>query len=227
KVVDIAAVSEIARLAGALSLVDNTFASPFLQSPLLLGADLALHSTTKYLGGHSDVVGGAIVGNDAALRERLAFIQNAAGGVPGPLDSWLVLRGAKTLAVRMERHSANGQAVAEWLAEHPKVTRVNYPGLAAHPQHALARRQMRAFGGMLSFELKGGEAAATRMAARTRIFALAESLGGVESLIEVPLAMTHGSLRGTKLAPPAGLVRLSVGIEHLDDLIADLAAAIG
>lgn len=227
KVVDIAAVAEIARKAGALSVVDNTFASPYLQSPLLLGADLVLHSTTKYVGGHSDVVGGAIVGGDPALRERLAFIQNAAGGVPGPLDSWLVLRGAKTLAVRMERHSANGLAVAEWLTEHPKVVRVHYPGLAAHPQHDLARRQMRAFGGMLSFELKGGEAAAKRVAARTSIFALAESLGGVESLIEVPLAMTHGSVRGTKLAPPAGLVRLSVGIEHLDDLIADLSAAIG
>jgi len=227
KVVDIAAVAEIARKAGALSVVDNTFASPYLQSPLLLGADLVLHSTTKYVGGHSDVVGGAIVGSDPALGERLAFIQNAAGGVPGPLDSWLVLRGAKTLAVRMERHSANGLAVAEWLTEHPKVVRVHYPGLAAHPQHDLARRQMRAFGGMLSFELKGGEAAARRVAARTSIFALAESLGGVESLIEVPLAMTHGSVRGTKLAPPAGLVRLSVGIEHVDDLIADLAAAIG
>ena len=227
KVADVAAVTDIARKAGALSVVDNTFASPYLQSPLLLGADLVLHSTTKYIGGHSDVVGGAIVGSDPALRERLAFVQNAAGGVPGPLDSWLVLRGAKTLAVRMERHSANGLAVAEWLTEHPKVLRVHYPGLAAHPQHDLARRQMRAFGGMLSFELKGGEAAARRVAARTRIFALAESLGGVESLIEVPLAMTHGSVRGTKLAPPASLVRLSVGIEHVDDLIADLSSAIG
>ena len=227
RVTDVGAVAEIAHKAGALSVVDNTFASPYLQSPLLLGADLALHSTTKYIGGHSDVVGGAIVGSDPALRERLAFVQNAVGGVPGPLDSWLVLRGAKTLAVRMERHSANGLAVAEWLTEHPKVVRVHYPGLAAHPQHDLARRQMRAFGGMLSFELKGGEAAARRVAARTRIFALAESLGGVESLIEVPLAMTHGSVRGTKLAPPASLVRLSVGIEHVDDLIADLASAIG
>src|SRR5206468_2267629 len=162
-----------------------------------------------------------------ALRERLAYLQNAAGGVPGPLDAWLVLRGAKTLAVRMERHSANGMAVAEWLAEHPKVTKVNYPGLPAHPQHALAKKQMRLFGGMLSFELKGGEAAAKRMAARTKIFALAESLGGVESLIEVPLAMTHGSVKGTKLAPPAGLVRLSVGIETVSGLIADLADAIG
>ncbi|HYK97844.1 MAG TPA: cystathionine gamma-synthase [Candidatus Acidoferrales bacterium] len=227
KVVDIAALSEIAHKTKALAVVDNTFASPYLQNPLLHGADLVLHSTTKYIGGHSDVVGGAIAGNAPELRERLAFLQNAQGGVPGPLDAWLVLRGAKTLAVRMERHSANGQAVAEWLTEHPKVTKVNYPGLASHPQHALAKKQMRAFGGMLSFELKGGEAAANRMAARTKIFALAESLGGVESLIEVPLAMTHGSVKGTKLAPPAGLVRLSVGIETVSDLIADLAQAIG
>ncbi len=227
KVLDITALAEVAHKSKALAVADNTFASPYLQNPLSHGADLVLHSTTKYIGGHSDVVGGAIVGNDEALRERLAFLQNAAGGVPGPLDAWLVLRGAKTLAVRMERHSANGQAVAEWLAEHPKVTRVNYPGLRSHPQHELARRQMKAFGGMLSFELKGGEAAAKRMAARTKIFALAESLGGVESLLEVPLAMTHGSVKGTKLAPPAGLVRLSVGIETIDDLIADLAEAIG
>ena len=227
KVLDIAALSEIAHKGKALAVVDNTFASPYLQQPLKLGADLTLHSTTKYLGGHSDVVGGGLAGNDLELRDRIAFLQNAAGGVPGPLDAWLVLRGAKTLSVRMERHSANAQAVAEWLAEHPKVTSVNYPGLATHPQHDLARRQMRAFGGMLSFELRGGEAAAKRMAARTKIFALAESLGGVESLIEVPLAMTHGSVAGTKLAPPAGLVRLSVGIETVDDLLADLAQAIG
>ena len=227
KILDIAALAEIAHKGKALAIVDNTFASPYLQQPLKLGADIVLHSTTKYLGGHSDVVGGGLAGNDDELRERIAFLQNAAGGVPGPFDSWLVLRGAKTLAVRMERHSANAQAVAEWLVEHPKVTTVNYPGLATHPQHGLARRQMRAFGGMLSFELRGGEAAAKRMAARTRIFALAESLGGVESLIEVPLAMTHGSVRGTKLAPPAGLVRLSVGIETVDDLIGDLGQAIG
>jgi cystathionine gamma-synthase len=227
KVVDIAALSQVAHKGKALAVVDNTFASPYLQNPLAHGADLVLHSTTKYIGGHSDVVGGAVIGNDEELRARLAFLQNAAGGVPGPLDAWLILRGAKTLAVRMERHSANGQAVAEWLAEHPKVTRVNYPGLVTHPQHDLAKRQMRWFGGMLSFELKGGEAAAKRMAARTKIFALAESLGGVESLIEVPLAMTHGSVRGTKLAPPAGLVRLSVGIETVTDLIADLSQAIG
>ena len=227
KVVDIAAVTQIARDAGATSVVDNTFASPYLQQPLGLGADLVLHSTTKYIGGHSDVVGGALVGTDMDLRDRLAFIQNAVGGVPGPFDAWLVLRGAKTLAVRMDRHSDNAMAIAEWLCRHPKVERVNYPGLATHEGHEIARRQMRAFGGMLSFELKGGEAAAERMVARTRIFALAESLGGVESLIELPLAMTHGSVRGTPLAPPAGLVRASVGIESVDDLIADLAQAIG
>jgi len=227
KVVDIAALSEIAHKGKALAVVDNTFASPYLQNPLVHGADLVLHSTTKYIGGHSDVVGGAIIGRDGALREKLAYLQNAQGGVPGPLDAWLVLRGAKTLAVRMERHSANGQAIAEWLVEHPKVTRVNYPGLPTHPQHDIAKRQMKSFGGMLSFELRGGEAAAKRMVARTKLFGLAESLGGVESLVEVPLAMTHGSVRGTKLAPPAGLVRLSVGIETVSDLIADLAQAIG
>lgn len=227
KIVDITAVSEVARDAGALAVVDNTFASPYLQQPLGLGADLVLHSTTKYVGGHSDVVGGALVGNDLELRDRLAFLQNAAGGVPGPWDAWLVLRGAKTLAVRMDRHSDNAQAVAEWLSQHELVARVNYPGLASHEGHDVARRQMRSFGGMLSFELKGGEEAALRTVARTRIFALAESLGGVESLIEVPLAMTHGSVKGTKLAPPAGLIRLSVGIETVADLITDLAQAIG
>ncbi|MBM4420697.1 MAG: cystathionine gamma-synthase [Chloroflexi bacterium] len=227
KIVDIAAISEIAHKAGAIALVDNTFATPFLQRPLALGADLALHSTTKYIGGHSDVVGGAVIGNGAELRERLAFVQNAAGGVPGPFDCWLVLRGAKTLAVRMERHSQNALAVAEWLQEHPKVSRVIYPGLASHPGHDLARRQMREFGGMLSFEVQGGEAAAKRLVAKTKVFTLAESLGGVESLIEVPLAMTHASVRGTKVAPPAALVRASVGIEHVDDMIADLAQALG
>ena len=227
RVLDIQALSDIAHKAKALAVVDNTFASPYLQNPIAHGADLVLHSTTKYIGGHSDVVGGALIGSDEALRDQLAFLQNAVGGVPGPLDAWLVLRGAKTLGVRMERHSLNGQAIAEWLTEHPKVRRVNYPGLHTHPNHEIAKRQMRAFGGMLSFELKGGEAAAKRMVARTKIFALAESLGGVESLIEVPLAMTHGSVRGTKLAPPAGLVRLSVGIETVHDLIEDLAVAIG
>ncbi len=208
-------------------MVDNTFASPYLQQPIELGADLVLHSTTKYIGGHSDVVGGAIVGTDVDLRDKLAFVQNAAGGVPGPLDAWLVLRGAKTLAVRMERHSANAIAIAEWLTQQPKVSGVNYPGLPSHPGHEIARRQMRSFGGMLSFELKGGEAAARHAVARTRIFALAESLGGVESLLEMPLAMTHGSVKGTPLEPPAGLIRLSVGIESVADLVADLAQAIG
>jgi cystathionine beta-lyase/cystathionine gamma-synthase len=227
KIVDIAVISEIAHDAGALAVADNTFASPYLQQPLALGADLVLHSTTKYIGGHSDVVGGAIVGNDPDLRDRLAFIQNAAGGVPGPFDAWLVLRGAKTLALRMERHSDNAMAVAEWLAQHPSVICVNYPGLPSHEGHELARRQMRSFGGMVSFELKGGEAAAKRAVARTRIFTLAESLGGVESLVEVPLSMTHGSVKGTPLAPPAGLIRLSVGIETLDDIIGDLSDALG
>src|ERR1700716_1402413 len=219
KVLDIAALAEIARREKPPAVVDNTFASPYLQQPLRLGADLVLHSTTKYLGGHSDVIGGGLAGTEEELRARIAFIQNAAGGVPGPFDAWLGLRGAETLAVRRERDSANAPALAEWLTENPKVTRVNYPGLVTHPQHALARRQMRAFGGMLSFELRGGEASAKRFAGRTKIFALAESLGGVESLVEIPLAMTHGAVRGTKLAPPAGLVRLSVGIETGDDLI--------
>src|SRR5438045_843789 len=219
-------VSPRSRTAAGASHSDREWRRP-TRSRIRSPRETTSFSATKLTGGRSDVVGGAIVGNDDEVRGRLAFNQNAAGGVPGPLDAWLVLRGAKTLAVRMERHSANGQAVAEWLTEHPKVTRVNYPGLETHPQHDLARKQMRAFGGMLSFELKAGEAAAKRMAARTAIFALAESLGGVESLIEVPLAMTHGSVRGTKLAPPAGLVRLSVGIESVSDLIADLAYAIG
>jgi cystathionine beta-lyase/cystathionine gamma-synthase len=227
KIVDIAAVTALARDAGARSVVDNTFASPYLQQPLALGADIVLHSTTKYIGGHSDVVGGALIGNDADLRDRLAFVQNAAGGVPGPFDAWLVLRGAKTLALRMERHSDNAMAIAEWLSQHPAVTCVNYPGLPTHEGHELARRQMRAFGGMLSFEIKGGEAAARRAVAKTRFFLLAESLGGVESLVEIPLAMTHGSVKGTALAPPAGLIRLSVGIENVDDLICDLSDALG
>ena len=222
----IAAVAAVARDAGALAVVDNTFASPYLQQPLGMGADLVLHSTTKYIGGHSDVVGGALIGNDADLRDRLAFIQNAAGGVPGPFDSWLVLRGAKTLAVRMERHSDNAQAIAEWLAQHEKVARVNYPGLPTHEGHDVARRQMRSFGGMLSFELKGGEAAARRTVSRTRVFTLAESLGGVESLIEIPAAMTHASVADSDNAVDPGLIRLSVGLEHKDDLIEDLARAL-
>lgn len=207
-------------------VVDNTFATPYLQQPLALGADVVVHSTTKYLGGHSDVVGGAVLTSDAALHERLAFLQNAAGAVPGPLDCFLVLRGIKTLAVRMERHGENGLAVAQFLADHPQVAEVIYPGLESHPQHALARRQMRNAGGMVSFFVRGGPAAARALVARTRLFALAESLGGVESLIELPAAMTHGSTQGSPLEVDAGLIRVSVGLENKDDLIADLAQAL-
>jgi cystathionine gamma-synthase len=226
KLADIAKIAEVARPRGALTLVDNTFASSYLQRPLEQGADIVLYSTTKYMGGHSDVVGGALVLNDDALYERLKFLQNAAGGVPGPFDSWLVLRGLKTLAVRMRAHSENALAVAQFLAEHPAVEQVIYPGLPSHPQHDLARRQMRGFGGMISLVLKGGEAAAHALVTRTKLFTLAESLGGVESLIELPAAMTHASVAGSPLEVPAGLVRLSVGIEEREDLIADLEAAL-
>jgi cystathionine beta-lyase/cystathionine gamma-synthase len=228
KIVDIAAVAELARAHGALVAVDNTFASPYLQQPLTLGADLVLHSATKYLGGHSDVVGGALVGRDEALRERLAYLQNAAGAVPGPFDSWLVLRGLKTLELRMERHSANALAIARWLEAEARVERVIYPGLPAHPQHDLAARQMgRGFGGMVSFLPKGGEAAAQELVTRTRLFTLAESLGGVESLIELPAAMTHASVADSPLAVPPALVRLSVGVEDVEDLVGDLDRAMG
>lgn len=228
KIVDIAAVAERAHAAGARVAVDNTFASPYLQQPLDLGADLVVHSATKYLGGHSDVVGGVVVGRDPDLGERLRFLQNAAGIVPGPFDSWLVLRGLKTLALRMRQHAANGLAVAEWLADHPRVERVLYPGLPDHPNHAVAARQMpHGFGGMVSFTVRGGEAVARAVVARTRIFALAESLGGVESLIELPAAMTHASVAGSALAVPPALVRLSVGIEDVADLVADLDQALG
>lgn len=228
KVVDIAAVAEIARRHNPAIrvVVDNTFATPYLQRPLDLGAHVVVHSTTKYLGGHSDVVGGAVLTNDAALHERLKFLQNAAGAVPGPMDCFLVLRGVKTLAVRMDRHGENGLAVAQFLADHPKVADVIYPGLETHPQHAVARQQMRNFGGMIAFFLKGGEAETLALLRRTRLFALAESLGGVESLIELPAAMTHGSTQGSPLEVGPGLVRLSVGLEHKDDLIADLAQAL-
>lgn len=227
KVVDIAAVAEVGRAHGAWVAVDNTFASPYLQQPLSLGADLVHHSATKYLGGHSDVVGGVVVGRDEALRQRLAFLQNAAGAVPGPFDSWLVLRGLKTLALRMDRHSQNALAVAQWLEGHPGVTRVVYPGLASHPQHALAARQMSGgFGGMVSFEVRGGEAKAREVVERTQLFTLAESLGGVESLIELPAVMTHLSVADSALAVPPGLVRLSVGIEAVEDLLADLDQAL-
>lgn len=225
---DIAAVAEMARSLPARPLVavDNTFASPYLQKPLELGAHLSLHSTTKYLGGHSDVVGGVVTGVDEGLRERLAFLQNAAGAVPGPQDCFLVLRGIKTLAVRMDRHSQNALALADFLAAHPRVERVLYPFHPSHPQVDLARRQMLQGGGMLSFLVKGGEPAARRLVEATRIFALAESLGGVESLIEVPAAMTHASTANSPIAVDPGLVRLSVGIENIDDLLADLGSAL-
>jgi cystathionine beta-lyase/cystathionine gamma-synthase len=226
KLADIAGVAALARPRGIITVVDNTFASPYFQRPLELGADVVHYSTTKYIGGHSDVVGGALVLNDQGLYERLKFLQNAAGGVPGPFDSWLVLRGLKTLAVRMRAHAANAQAVARFLEEHPKVERAIYPGLPSHPQHALAQRQMSGFGGMISIVLKGGEAAAREMVRRTKLFTLAESLGGVESLIELPAAMTHASVAGSALEVPGGLVRLSVGIEEQDDLLADLEQAL-
>jgi cystathionine beta-lyase/cystathionine gamma-synthase len=228
KVADLAALAQAAHAhnPAVRVIVDNTFATPYLQQPLALGCDVVVHSTTKYLGGHSDVVGGAILTSDAALHERLAFLQNAAGAVPGPMDCFLVLRGIKTLAVRMDRHGANALAVAQFLSDHPQVSDVIYPGLDNHPQHAVAQRQMRNAGGMISFYLRGGPAAARALAARTRLFALAESLGGVESLIEIPAAMTHGSTQGSPLEVDAGLIRLSVGLEHKDDLVADLAQAL-
>jgi cystathionine gamma-synthase len=224
---DITALAGIAHEHGALLLVDNTFASPYLQQPLALGADVVVHSTTKYVGGHSDVVGGALVVADAALAEQLRFHQNALGSVPGPFDCWLVLRGAKTLAVRMERHCANAMRVAEMLSAHPAVASVLYPGLPSHPGHELAAKQMRGFGGMVSFRLAGGEEAALRVCQRTTVFTLGESLGGVESLIEHPARMTHASVSGSELEVPGDLVRLSVGIESIDDLLADLSQALG
>ncbi len=228
KVVDIAAVAEAAHAFNPAIkvVVDNTFATPYLHQPLALGADVVLHSTTKYLGGHSDVVGGAIQTSDGPLFEKLKFLQNAAGAVPGPMDCFLVLRGLKTLAVRMDRHGENALAVAQFLADHPKVTEVIYPGLDTHPQHAVAARQMRNFGGMISFTLRGGAEAARRLVAATHLFALAESLGGVESLIELPAAMTHGSTKGSPLEVGPELIRISVGLEHKQDLIDDLAAAL-
>jgi cystathionine gamma-synthase len=224
-VVDVAAAAEAAHRVGAVAVVDNTFATPYLQRPLELGADLVVHSTTKYLGGHSDVVGGFVAMNDGALAERLAFLQNSLGAVPGPFDAWLVLRGLKTLAVRMRAHCANARAVAEFLAQQPSVERVFYPGLASHPGHELAARQMRDFGGMVSF-LAESEEEAIALVARTRIFQLAESLGGVESLIEHPGLMTHASTADSPFPVPASLVRLSVGIESPEDLIEDLAQAL-
>ena len=227
RLADIARISELARGYGVRVVVDNTFATPFAQQPLSLGADLVVHSTTKYLGGHSDVIGGAILGKDPGLREELAFLQNAVGAVPGPFDCWLTLRGIKTLAVRMQAHSANALALAEFLERHPAVESVIYPGLPSHPQHALARQQMRCFGGMVTFTARGGEAAARSIVEATRVFTLAESLGGVESLIELPAQMTHASTSGSGMDVPANLIRLSVGIEHVDDLREDLARALG
>jgi cystathionine gamma-synthase len=206
--------------------VDNTFASSYLQQPLTLGADAVVHSTTKYLGGHSDVVGGAVVFADQELADKTDYIRNATGGVPGPFDSWLTLRGIKTLAVRMDRHSRNAMRVAQMLAEHPAVAQVFYPGLPTHPGHKTAQEQMRAFGGMVSFRLLAGEEAAVRACGRTRLFTLGESLGGVESLIEHPARMTHASAAGSPLEAPADLIRLSVGIEDCDDLIDDLRQAL-
>ncbi len=225
---DIRGIAEGARKmnSSAWICVDNTFATPYLQQPLNLGADIVLHSTTKYLGGHSDVVGGAIVVRDAALAERLAFLQNAVGAVPGPMDCFLVLRGIKTLPVRMERHASNAEAVARFLETHEAIEQVFYPGLPSHPQHDLARRQMRNGGGMVSFTAKGGTHAARRIAEGTHLFALAESLGGVESLIEVPAAMTHASTLDSPLAVSPALIRLSVGLENTQDLVEDLRQAL-
>jgi cystathionine gamma-synthase len=225
-ITDIEAMAAVAHDSGALLVVDNTFASPYLQRPLTLGADVVVHSTTKYLGGHSDVVGGALVVRDAELGERLAYNHNAMGAVASPFDSWLVLRSLKTLGVRMDRHSANAARVAEFLLDSPKVTSVLYPGLPTHPGHAIAAKQMSGFGGMVSFRLKDGEDAALKVCERAQVFTLAESLGGVESLIEVPAAMTHLSVAGSQLDVDPGLVRLSVGIENKDDLVEDIKQAL-
>jgi cystathionine gamma-synthase len=225
-ITDIELTAAVAHEAGALLVVDNTFASPYLQRPLTLGADVVVHSTTKYLGGHSDVVGGALVFRDAELGERLAYNHNAMGAVASPFDSWLVLRSLKTLGVRMDRHSANAARVAEFLLDHPKVASVLYPGLPTHPGHDIAAKQMSDFGGMVSFRLKDGEDAALKVCDRAELFTLAESLGGVESLIEHPGRMTHASAAGSPLEVPADLVRLSVGIEDVDDLLADLDQAL-
>jgi cystathionine gamma-synthase len=225
-IVDIAAVADFAHDRGALVVVDNTFATPYLQRPLDLGADVVVHSTTKYLGGHSDVVGGFVATSDPDVAERLAFLQNAVGAVPGPFDCFLTLRGVKTLPVRMDRHCANASAIVDLLVAHPAVVTVNYPGLLEHPGHAVAARQMRAFGGMVSFTVRGGEAAAVEAARSTRLFTLAESLGAVESLIEHPARMTHASVAASPLAVDEGLLRLSVGLETAADLVDDLRGAL-
>jgi cystathionine gamma-synthase len=225
-IADIATLAGVAHDNDALLVVDNTFASPYLQQPLAHGADVVVHSTTKYVGGHSDVVGGALVVGDAALGEELAYHQNAMGAINGPFDAWLTLRGIKTLGVRMERHCDNAERVAEFLLGHPKVSEVLYPGLPGHPGHDVATKQMRRFGGMISFRAAGGEAAAVEICNRAELFVLGESLGGVESLIEHPGRMTHASAAGSPLEVPADLVRLSVGIETVDDLLADLEQAL-
>ena len=226
-VADITALADIVHEAGALLVVDNTFASPYLQQPLALGADVVVHSTTKYLGGHSDVVGGALVVADAGLAENIAFAENATGAAGGPFDAWLTLRGIRTLGVRMDRHCQNAQRVADMLVTHPKVAEVFYPGLASHPGHEVAAKQMRGFGGIVSFRPLGGEAEAVAVCGRTRLFTLGESLGGVESLIEHPGRMTHASAAGSPLEVPLDLVRLSVGIETGEDLLEDLRSALG
>lgn len=224
---DLASLADIAHEVGARLVVDNTFATPYLQQPLGLGADVVVHSTTKYLGGHSDVVGGAVVSNDGELYDQLLFLRNSSGAVPGPFDSWLTMRGMKTLAVRMERHCDNAERVVSALAQHRRVESVYYPGLPEHDGHELAAKQMRRFGGMVSFTVDGGEQHALEVAERTTLFILAESLGGIESLIEHPGKMTHASVAGSLLQVPANLLRLSVGIENADDLVADLDAALG
>ncbi len=223
---DIAELAKIAHDANAILVVDNTFASPYLQQPLNLGADAVVHSTTKYLGGHSDVVGGAIVVKDDQLADQIAYNHNAMGPIAGPFDAWLVLRGAKTLAVRMDRHCQNARAIVDFLVSHERVSEVRYPGLVTHPGHEIAKRQMRDFGGMVSFRVRGGIEAALQVCKRVELFTLAESLGGVESLIEHPGKMTHASVAGSALEVPDDLIRLSVGLEHIDDLIADLARAL-
>lgn len=229
KLVDLAAVAEIGRRRGVMTVADNTFASPYVQNPLQHGFDVVMHSATKYIAGHSDVVGGLLIAREAALAERLQFLQNACGAIAGPFDSFLALRGVKTLALRMQRHCDNALALAQWLQTHPKVARVHYPGLPSHPQHALATRQMRGYGGMISIELKGTLADARRFLERCRLFALAESLGGVESLIEHPAIMTHASIppeARAALGIGDGLCRLSVGVEDIDDLLGDLEQAL-
>jgi cystathionine gamma-synthase len=225
-IVDIEALADVVHAHGGMLVIDNTFATPYLQQPLALGADLVSHSATKYLGGHSDVIGGWIGTNDLELADRLKFHQNSIGAVPGPWDCYLILRGVKTLAVRMDRHCANAALIVDLLSAHPAVARVHYPGLASHPGHGVAARQMRGFGGMVSFVLRGGEEAALKVAASTELFTLAESLGAVESLIELPHRMTHASVAGSPLAVDPGLIRLSVGLESPADLVADLAGAL-